>query len=325
MIALVAPWSLWLLSGLVHPFTAARRGGPGEGETGLMHQVARWLPLTWFALIFILFSIPDAKQQRYILPIVPAAALLIANVWFDHERLARRGERDRAIMPFAIIHWVGLMVASVAVTLLLGWPGWAAGLINRITGEEEPPVFAGVGVVPALLIGAFLITVAIVGLRLHRSWKPYRAAMACGVWSMAALGANWLGYSHAASGVHPLRAPTEALAAELGPAPIYELRTADMDPRLGLLNEEFRFYLGRLVRRLPVEDVPARVASGAAFHVLVRLDRITDAELEALGLEFVREVRVDKRRRMGLWKNRDGASGAGAAVIPPSDESSPAR
>ncbi|MCA9312215.1 MAG: hypothetical protein KDA21_13460 [Phycisphaerales bacterium] len=299
---LVAPWSLWLICGLIHPFTAGRRSAGGDGEPMRVHHVARWLPFIWFIAIFVLFSIPEAKQQRYILPIIPAAALLIANVWFDHERLSRRGERDRAIVPVIWIHWIGLLVASLAVVFLLGWPDWSASVINRISGEDKPPVYAGAGIVPAILIGGFLLLVAMLGLWFHRRWKPYRAALCCGVWSMAALGANWLGYSWAESGVHPLRAPTEALAADIGDIPIYELRTPDMDPRLGLLNEEFRFYLGRHIRRMALEDVAGHVDAGEDFFLLVRHDRIADTDLEALGLVFDREVRVDKRQKMTLWR-----------------------
>lgn len=303
LIGLVAPWCAWLVSGVVHPFTSLRRDVVGDPESARIHHVARWLPLLWFGAIFLLFSIPEAKQQRYILPIIPAAALLMASVWFDHERMSRRGQKDRAIMPFAYAHWGGLCVASVAITLLLGWPEWTADMLMRITGEEEPPVYAGAGIVPAVLVGLVLLLLALTGLVVHRQWKPFRAGIICGIWSMMALGANWFGYSGAESGIHPLRAPTEELRVELADAPIYELRTPDMEERLGLINEEFRFYLGRLIKRLPMSEIEDEVAGGDVFYLLVRPDRVSADELTALGLSPIREVRTDKRRKMMLWSS----------------------
>ena len=63
------PWSLLFPLGLAAAIKAARN----EGE----HRT--WLPVLWVLVIFVFFSIPTGKRERYILSVVPAVALLVAR------------------------------------------------------------------------------------------------------------------------------------------------------------------------------------------------------------------------------------------------------
>jgi 4-amino-4-deoxy-L-arabinose transferase-like glycosyltransferase len=61
--------------------------------------------LLWIAIPFLFFSISQSKRPQYILPLMPAVALLVARVWCD----ARRGTR---IAAAALIVLGGACVAA---------------------------------------------------------------------------------------------------------------------------------------------------------------------------------------------------------------------
>src|SRR5207248_7354413 len=48
--------------------------------------------LLWIAIPFLFFSLSQSKRPQYILPLMPAVALLVARVWCD----AKRGTRIAA-------------------------------------------------------------------------------------------------------------------------------------------------------------------------------------------------------------------------------------
>ena len=54
--------------------------------------------LLWIAIPFLVFSLSQSKRPQYILPLMPAVALLVARVWCD----ARRGTRIAAAVLVAL-------------------------------------------------------------------------------------------------------------------------------------------------------------------------------------------------------------------------------
>lgn len=178
LFGLVVPWTLWLLAGLTLPFLRAR----GELRQRIL------VPCLWFAALFALFSIPGAKQQRYILPILPAASLVVAWLWEYHQRLSDAGEADDGIDLLRIPQWVALVLASVALPVTL------------IVGGQPVPAAA------AIAVGVALLAITAIGARLHWQWRPAAAALAIGVWASLATTLWWTAYSHADSGRLPTRA-----------------------------------------------------------------------------------------------------------------------
>lgn len=88
------PWSGLLFASLVFLF-AGRRSIDDETRQ-------RWFYLCWFVVVFVLFSLAGTKLDHYLLPITPAAAVLIALVW--EARLAdAAGTWVRAAFLLAIV------------------------------------------------------------------------------------------------------------------------------------------------------------------------------------------------------------------------------
>ena len=67
------PWSLFLPLAL---FRAIRAKAALHGD-GLIFA------LIWFGVVFIFFSMATSKLGTYILPLFPAAALLVGVLWYD--------------------------------------------------------------------------------------------------------------------------------------------------------------------------------------------------------------------------------------------------
>ena len=313
---LVAPWTLWLISGLIHPFAAASR----------RHRRGAMLPLLWFAVIFVFFSIPAAKQQRYILPIIPAAALLIARVWRDHEAMAQRGERDRSAKVVIWAHWITLLVASLGfapflamqeplIARFVAWrehlyasmlaEGRTSGFVwEWIAGDDLPTeaVVGSIGWPSAVLITLLLTGLGIWGLLSHLRWRPMRAFVISAAWALVFLAVYWHCYAAAPSARHPIRGTAEALAARVGDAPLRSLRITEHDRTKYKLNEEFRFYFGRRIRHVTPETLEAYVhEAGRVAYVLAKDGQrytaaMRDADFRDMGL-----VQVDKDEQQRLW------------------------
>ncbi len=67
------PWTLFLPGALVYSFS---RGSFEKNKASLFL-------LTWFVVIFLFFSVSKGKRNLYLLPLYPAASLMIGKLWGD--------------------------------------------------------------------------------------------------------------------------------------------------------------------------------------------------------------------------------------------------
>jgi 4-amino-4-deoxy-L-arabinose transferase-like glycosyltransferase len=319
ILALVMPWTLWLISGLIHPFMRTARG----------RRRLLLVPWLWFVLIFLFFSIPAAKQQRYILPALPAAVLLIGRVWRDHDAMAQRGERDPSAGGLIRAHWVMLVIVSLFIGLFLAlqepiieavaeWHRQTAARLEEagktsgalwdwVTGDDYPtePVVSPVpwpwAAVYALVLGGL----AVVGLRVHLRNRPMPAAIIGAIWGMCLYGLVWHYYALAPSAEHPVRAPARELAHGVGDAPIRSLRVTDHDKYRQMLNEEFRFYFGRLIPHVWPEDLDEYLARPEdVVFVLSKNGSKYDRIMNEANMTDEGPVQIDTDRVYRLWSRR---------------------
>jgi 4-amino-4-deoxy-L-arabinose transferase-like glycosyltransferase len=99
------PWSLFLPAAAFAALRRARRGGAAEPLV---------LPLVWFAAMFLFFSVASGKRSDYLLPLMPAAALLVGALVADpgEDRVIRRLWTGTA----AVVAVVGLVVVALVAT-----------------------------------------------------------------------------------------------------------------------------------------------------------------------------------------------------------------
>jgi len=90
------PWSLFLLLAV---FRAFRKRSAENGD-GLIFA------LIWFGVVFIFFSMASSKLGTYILPLFPAASMLVGVLWYDllygSNRALHKGV-FYSYLPFAVI------------------------------------------------------------------------------------------------------------------------------------------------------------------------------------------------------------------------------
>lgn len=140
-----------------------------------------WLPLAWFALVIVFFSLSSGKRDMYILPALPALALAAAPFLDGLSR--RRGFR---IAVLAFTGLLSLVLLAGGLLALNGEPSFEARLVReRGLGAEAHWLWwmlVAVG-------GSSLLALAIARLR--------HSLVAC-AWLLASL---WCGYGFV---VHPL-------------------------------------------------------------------------------------------------------------------------
>ena len=115
------PWSLFLLVALV---AATRRLIAGRDPALL-------LVIAWFLGGLLLFSLGGKKAIRYLLPILPAAALLVG--WYLNQQLARRRASLGAMLSGLLIT---LLAGLIATALLWGLAHPEAGARALLEGRN---------------------------------------------------------------------------------------------------------------------------------------------------------------------------------------------
>lgn len=143
-----------------------------------------WLPLAWFGLVIVFFSLSAGKRDMYILPALPALALAAAP--FLDEISRRRGFR---LLVLAFTALLSLVLVAGGLMALVRDPSFEAKLVaERGLGEEARWLWwmlVGVG-------GSGLLAVLVAAV------ARLRGALAACAWLLAAL---WCGYGFV---VHPL-------------------------------------------------------------------------------------------------------------------------
>lgn len=293
LIGLVMPWGMWMVAGLFEPFVRAE---------GARRWRLLW-PWLWFVLIFVFFSIPPAKQKRYILPITPAAALLAAQVFCDHAMLARRGMPDAGGRVLAWLHWIGLLAVSAALPWLWALQPWLVerGWIDEaVTSSLSWPVAAGVG---ALLVGT-----AAGGAWLHaKRDRAVAGAVATAVWMVVFSTTFWWTYTRGPDQRHAIRDDAELLTATVGPAPLrYFTRTPDAEG----INEELLFFARRIAPEIDEAAlILLREAAVGPVFVITHTDPAYFDTMLARGYEHVRRFDADRGVQMDLWRASPLSSG----------------
>ena len=232
----VMPWTVWLIAAVVE----RARQMWGEGWEAFSSPEDSWalFLLIWMLVPVLFFSMSRSKLPGYILPAVPAAALLVTDYL-----AARREKEIRLSWPLAAAHGVlcGLLVfgalsaGSIAVTHHLARGPWTY-------------VAAAIALVIALAITTALITTA--GPRLVRS-----ATMIAVIVSVAAVIRFAAPVIDATQSARPVAETIRAFSREPVPVVLYHVNRIE---QYGL-----EFYLNRLAQSYDNGSIPT------AAHVVV--------------------------------------------------------
>jgi hypothetical protein len=290
VVALVLPWTAWMFGGLVQPFTV-------ENRSRRRQLLVAWM---WFVILLVFFSIPPAKQQRYILPIVPAVALLAAQLIRQHQEIADRGLRDRFGESLNGIMWIALLVVSFAMGPFMATQDW---FMARHWPWFPRPVVIPIAWPFAIAFSATLVAVALIGWSAQRRWKPTQSAVLVAIWTIIATAVFWHAYAEVPTKVSVFKAEAERIAAVVGTSPLRSLRITEVDHLKYKLNEEFRFYYGRLIRRITPDALEAYASgSNVPVYVLAKSQRSYEEAMRNAGyLQVDANVKTDDKDIQELW------------------------
>jgi 4-amino-4-deoxy-L-arabinose transferase-like glycosyltransferase len=123
------PWICFLPSALIYGLSA-------EGR-----KKEFIFTLFWFAIIFVFFSIAQAKRELYLLPLYPAAALLAGNLLAERPLGAEGSQLRITVIPFMVLI-IALALTAISLPIVAALKGsfylehpWEIGLVTAlITG-----------------------------------------------------------------------------------------------------------------------------------------------------------------------------------------------
>lgn len=272
------PWSLWLAFAIAQPIVRWRRERTAPGFS--------WW---WFLLIFVMFSIPGAKSQRYIVPILPAAGLLIAGLC-DGDGLHGGGPAW-----FRRAHWSLLIAASAAIPLLL-----AAQALLTLMGRLASPEWPGLDAATGLGWGMALLGLALLGLAQHRQGRIAGAALATALWGATLLTPGYWSAAQSPRSKYAQRTDAERVAVESSGR---ELVYLAVDPNVDVQPTKiFLFYVRRIIPCVTRDELSALAGRGENVDVIVRAGRGRGAMLEPLGFRKVLDFSDDDDKPRELYR-----------------------
>lgn len=230
LVPLLFPWTFPFLAAVIEALR------PGRDRSRALQRAGGWL-----LVVLILLSIPAAKQQRYLMPALPPAALMAAALFVEQPMFGRL----RIGQALKWGHGGLLLVASVLFPLAVIFD-WGGDSLHVPVGALWPTV----------LWGAVLLACAVALIRALRVQAP-RAAWLTALWMSIASAYVFAFYITTDEGRYAGRPAAEALNTYAGIQRVSYLRLdpGDIEP-----DQKFLLYAERVIRPyVPGADpAPAR-------------------------------------------------------------------
>ena len=269
--------------------------------------------LVWIATVFLFFSLARGKRAIYILPLYPAAALLI-GAWWVEQQDRRAGIPWIVSAPAYLAAAFWLIVPGAFVARALGWDLIGALRPGRAAEHADLPLVLNAVASPSPLVWALLLLVAIAGFVVIVSLlKRQRNALLLAF----VLGA-------AATGVAIKQVYYPALAAErtLKPFMLRVRAVVDKERAPLYLYRAFDygavFYAARYVPQYPTDHLFPR----PPFFLLLwqsEWDRLTESE-DLKRVDISEAFGANKHQRMVLVKATSNGSVLQGEPVTPDDE-----
>lgn len=137
LLILLLPWSLFLPGAIVArrfwPLRPRRVWGSDENKALGGSDLEMFL-LLWLVLMVAFFSAAATKLPGYILPVLPAASLLVALYWFpfpvasgSHPAAGRHADAAEDLPPgMMLTGWINAIVLLLLAAAAVMAPGWVA-------------------------------------------------------------------------------------------------------------------------------------------------------------------------------------------------------
>ena len=254
--ALVFPWSFWWIPSWLHPFrnTTNRR--------------LLFIPWCWFLLSFLFLCAFPMRNQRYLVPLLPAAGLMTA-LYLRDRWLTAPGPRRPS--PAAYTFWgIALTVSIGLAAFIILQPTL---LRNNIIDQLEITDISALAVSGAAVLLCVICWAGFHALR-HRRYQLHFYLI--GGWMIALTSFAYYGYSLAPHQKYDYRDQAETLTRLTQSTPVYYLRTFETNA-LPVPEAGFAMFAKKVIRPLQPDAiastprplwllVPAQSAAASAFQ-----------------------------------------------------------
>lgn len=256
MLLATLPWTVWLLGGLIQPLSTSSKGVRQRMFMG-------WV---WFlGVVLLLVLLPPQRGSAELLLALPAAALLVAQVFRQYTDLSDEGRHARYWRLVRYPYIAVLLALSIALPLAMAWQHelHADGYLPRLV---VPPMnwlyWAGLA---AVLLG-------IVGLSIRFAVQhfPARALVCWAIWVIVACGVMSIPLARGPLYASAIKTDAQLLAQIVRDTPVAYLRPIDRpagapeaSPDPGLL-----LYAGVTIPTLTPEQARQVAEEGELFYLL---------------------------------------------------------
>ena len=234
---LVFPWPIFFIGGVI--LSIKSFSSRTTDETPVRHRDGLRLCLFLLVVPILIMTFSKDRKERYLLPMMAPAAILVAHALADHLRNWRRSN-DALATAGVMIHWALLAGAGIAFPI-----AGAANVGNLLRTADNAPWFTW-----ALAISVAAATACWLALTILNHQRRPEALIAgtIGVMLVVQVLFAW-GYRRAAEAFSEMR-PLATHVRDLYPAaPAFSLRPGRRAP------EDLAIYLNRTVR--PIDSLDA--------------------------------------------------------------------
>jgi 4-amino-4-deoxy-L-arabinose transferase-like glycosyltransferase len=282
VLAALLPWSIWLAAAIAQPFSTSSTGS----------RTRLFLGFTWFlAATLIMLMLPASSDIGALLPLVPAAAVMIGQLFHHYTDLAAEARYARF---WRILRWPHILLlawVSVLAPMVIAMP---QPFIDK--GWFSSPFFYNWGTTPSVLLGIVLLLV--VGLAGRMAYKQYPGGTLAytAVWMLLLAAVIAIPASKSDHARSMVRKDAETIARHAQDRPVFVVQGEAFSP--GEIEPTVLLYAGCEIRQIAakqIDDVAAKQKT--TIFLLSRADAAKPADKAQRVAELTRT-----RTPMQLWK-----------------------
>jgi 4-amino-4-deoxy-L-arabinose transferase-like glycosyltransferase len=293
--AAVVPWTLWLIGGLLQPFSTSSQGSRQRMFVG-------WV---WFITVGMLLLLsPEDGHNMSMIAAIPAGAVLMGQLFRQWADLSAEGRHARL---WRILRWpqVVLVVAGSALVpaALYGQPL----LLER--GWLSDPVLANSSVVFATGLGVVLLALALLGLRAAMKGYPAKALVCWALWVACATAVVMIPLSRGPVGRSAIKGEGQLLGHLIGVAPAYAMAGAagEVDAGEAGIDPVILLYAQQALPTASAAQLERALDEGVQVYAVTK----GQASLSA---RWVRRYAFE-RSGLRLWSSHHGDAPAGTMPV----------
>lgn len=280
VLAAIVPWTLWLFAAVVQPFSISSTGS----------RTKLFLGFTWFIAATVIMLTQSATQDiGSLLPLVPAGAVMIGQLFHHYAELAGEGRFARFWRVLRWPHVLLLAWISVMLPLVIAFP---QPFIEK--GWFSAPFFDDPGWGFTAGLGAVLLALVVLTGRQTYRHSPGGTLGLTAAWMLLLSAVIAIPASRSPHARSAIRKDAATIAEATQDHPIYAVTGEAFTP--GELHPAVLLYVGSEIRPIAAKQIDEVAAKQKrTIYLLSRADALPPTEKAESVVEL-------KNTKMVLWR-----------------------